>query len=46
MYLTTRQGQIAAAQRTIDELDEKVDNLVFAMFGLDEDQKHVILSWP
>ena len=46
LYLTTRQGQIAAAQRTIDELDEKVDNLVFAMFGLDEDQKHVILSWP
>ena len=46
MYFTTRRGQIAAAQRTIDELDEKVDNLVSAMFGLDENQKRVILSWP
>jgi hypothetical protein len=46
MYITTRQRQIAAAQRTIDELDEKLDNLVFAMFGLDEQQKRVILSWP
>jgi hypothetical protein len=45
-YFTTQRGQIAAAQRTIDELDEKVDNLVFAMFGLDENQKRVILSWP
>ena len=43
---TTRQDQIAAARRTIDELDEKVDNLVFAMFGLDENQKRVILGWP
>ena len=46
MYFTTQQGQIAAAQRTIDELDEKVDTLVIAMFGLDENQQRVILSWP
>ena len=46
LCFTTRQAQIAAAQRRIDELDEKVDNLVFAMFGLDEQQKRVIRSWP
>jgi hypothetical protein len=45
-YFTTRQAEIAAAQRTIDELDEKVDTLVFAMFGLDENQRQVILDWP
>jgi hypothetical protein len=46
LYFTTRQAEIAAAQRTIDELDEKVDTLVFAMFGLDENQQRVILGWP
>jgi hypothetical protein len=45
-YFTTRRAEIAAAQRTIDELDERVDTLVFAMFGLDEDQRRVILDWP
>jgi tRNA1(Val) A37 N6-methylase TrmN6 len=45
-YFTMRQAEIAAAQRTIDELDEKVDTLVFAMFGLDESQQRVILDWP
>jgi N-6 DNA Methylase/TaqI-like C-terminal specificity domain len=45
-YLTTRQAEIAAAQRTIDELDENVDTLVFAMFGLDQNQQRVILDWP
>jgi type I restriction-modification system DNA methylase subunit len=45
-YCTARQAEIVAAQRTIDELDEKVDALAFAMFGLDENQKRVILDWP
>jgi len=45
-YVTARQAEIAAAQRRIDELDEKVDALVFAMFGLDENQKRVIVDWP
>jgi N-6 DNA Methylase/TaqI-like C-terminal specificity domain len=45
-YFTTRRAEIAAAQRTIDELDEKVDALVFAMFGLDQNQQRVILDWP
>jgi SAM-dependent methyltransferase len=45
-YFTARQAAIAAAQRTIDELDEKVDTLVFEMFGLDQNQQRVILDWP
>ena len=45
-FFTARQAEIAAAQQTIDELDEKVDDLVMAMFGLDEDQKRVVLGWP
>jgi SAM-dependent methyltransferase len=45
-YFSTQRAEIAAAQRTVDELGEKVDALVFAMFGLDEDQRRAILAWP
>jgi hypothetical protein len=46
VYFSTRQAEMAAAQKTIDELDSKVDDLVYRMFDLSEDQKRVILDWP